>query len=127
MLEQRIDLAVRALELHKFDAIAFTGMSGALIAPPVSLKLGKPFIMVRKPYVSGHSEWAVEGDYGAKSYIILDDFMATGETVKRIRKQIAAVMPSAKYGGMLSVIGLTEARVEQYKKKKQPFPLNHLN
>jgi len=33
---------------HLFDAIAFRGMSGAIIAPAIAARLNKPVLMVRK-------------------------------------------------------------------------------
>lgn len=122
-LAQRIDLAAKALKRHKFDAIAFMGISGTLIGPPVAMKLGKPFLLVRKPGHDSHSQWDVEGDYAAKSYIILDEFSETGQTKDLIQQQIKEVMPSAKYEGFIGVKYLTEATVEKYAKKKKPYPL----
>ena len=44
------------------DAIAFRGMSGALVGPMVALELGKEFIMVRKRNANSHSSYMVEGN-----------------------------------------------------------------
>lgn len=123
LLQKRIDLAVKALQRHRFDAVAFMGMSGALIAPPVAMSLGKPFLMVRKPEASSHSKWNVEGDYAAKSYIIVDEFAETGQTKKFIQKAIREVMPNAKYEGFLGVKWLTESGVAHHDKQDKPFPL----
>lgn len=103
-LKERIDLCVQALkiDLGRFDAIAFTGMSGALIAPPVAMALGKSLIMVRKPGHSSHSDYTVEGDYAARRYVIVDDFRSSGKTEANIRESIAQVMPRAEYIGFLS-------------------------
>ena len=46
-------------------AIAFSGMSGALIAPIVALRLKKPLIMVRKDNDESHSGRLVEGVIGS--------------------------------------------------------------
>jgi adenine/guanine phosphoribosyltransferase-like PRPP-binding protein len=124
-LEKRIQFAVRALKGHQFDAIAFSGMSGALIGPPVAMRLGKTFLMVRKGSLdeSSHSPLSLEGDYAAKSYVILDDFSETGATVQRIKKEISAIMPAAKYVGFLAVKWITEARLAKAEKSKEPYPL----
>jgi orotate phosphoribosyltransferase-like protein len=80
--------AIKLLELeNKFDAIAFRGLSGSLIAPVVALKLGKTLLAVRKGEEC-HSSRQVEGDLGADRYIIIDDFVSSGETVNKIRKAI---------------------------------------
>ena len=122
-LQTKIDLSVRALKGHKFDALAFMGLSGALIGPPVAMRIGKPFLAIRKPNEDTHSGWEVEGDYAAESYIIIDDFQETGQTIQSIRDQIRAVMPNAKYEGFLAAKWLTDARVGGYEKRKQLFPL----
>jgi hypoxanthine phosphoribosyltransferase len=77
---------IRAQKL-KFDAIAFTGLSGALIAPLVADKLKKPIIAVRKEKTT-HSDCFVEGCFSGKKYIIVDDQISTGATIKSIKDKI---------------------------------------
>ncbi len=73
----------------QFDAIAFCGMSGALVAPSVADALDKHLIMVRKADDgSRHSSLPVEGILEGR-YLILDDFISSGRTVKFIMAQIA--------------------------------------
>jgi hypothetical protein len=67
----------------EFDAIAFRGMSGALIAPIIAYKMNKPIIMVRKKGGS-HSSSTIEGYKNAKTYIVIDDFVCGGDTIKTI-------------------------------------------
>jgi hypothetical protein len=69
-----------------FDAIAFQGMSGSLIAPSVADRLGKGLIMIRKEH--SHSSLKVEGCMEGDNYIILDDQIATGNTVRNIIKRL---------------------------------------
>jgi orotate phosphoribosyltransferase len=83
----------------EFDAIAFRGMSGALRAPLLAIKLKKSLIMVRKSRKNNHSGRYVEGNYGAKTYIIVDDLMCTGMTAKMIVRRIKEAMPDAKCVG----------------------------
>src|ERR1017187_8038151 len=76
-LEETLKKAALILRHYKFDAIAFRGMSGALIAPALALKLDKTLLMVRKPKVQGdpngaHSSEMVEGDVAARTYVIVD-------------------------------------------------------
>lgn len=80
--------AAEILSHHNFDTIAFRGMSGALIAPLVSVILGKPFTMVRKPGEGSHSSCTIEGCTNFKTYVIVDDFMATGKTARAIKEAI---------------------------------------
>lgn len=105
-LKGRIQAVVDALtpELDKFDSIAFTGMSGALIGPPVALALGKEVIMVRKKGHGSHSSYKVEGNYGSKRYIMVDDGRSTGGTEEHVIMSIRDAMPRAEYVGFMSAI-----------------------
>lgn len=70
-----------------FDAIAFTGSSGACIAYPVSYITGIPLIYVRKDGESTHGEpIEAEGDFN--KYIILDDFVCSGSTIEHVYKRL---------------------------------------
>ena len=77
---QRCLRVIRKRKL-KFDAIAFRGLSGAVVAPMVALALKKTMIAVRKSHSHGVK---VCGDLGAQSYLIIDDFISSGETVRKI-------------------------------------------
>jgi hypothetical protein len=76
-------------QVPKIDAIAFRGMSGALVAPAVASLLGRQLIMVRKPELSTHSTRRVEGDVTARYYVVVDDFVYSGETLGTIISDIA--------------------------------------
>ena len=70
-----------------FDAIAFRGMSGALVAPAVSANLGKNLLMIRKE--QSHSEMNVEGFIGnPQRYVIIDDFISSGDTCYTIIREV---------------------------------------
>lgn len=72
----------------KFDAIAVRGSSGAAIGFPVSAMTGIPLLFVRKSETS-HADQRVEGpETDVDSYLIVDDFIATGSTVREIIKEI---------------------------------------
>jgi adenine/guanine phosphoribosyltransferase-like PRPP-binding protein len=87
------------LAQHQFDAIAFRGLSGALVAPIVALHMDKTLLCIRKEE-SSHSDSNVEGDIAARSYIILDDFVCSGSTVKAIQEAVTKVAPQAKCLGI---------------------------
>lgn len=84
----------------EFDAIAFMGMSGAVIAPTLGDKLKKPVIMVRKQKDTSHAvyggndgditgcTYSVEGYTKGTTYIIIDDLMASGNTLRQLDKTI---------------------------------------
>ena len=91
----------------RFDAIACRGVSGLLIAPIVAMRLNKTLLIVRKKEET-HSHFEVEGNHGAKHYIILDDFIESGDTVKEIAKAIHKVNPTAHCVGYIAYKRLSE-------------------
>ena len=79
----------RALQYIRYDAIAFRGTSGAAVAFPLSVDLGKPLLHVRKK--GCHCREKVEGQVDAKTYVVIDDFVSSGATLREIKKQINLV------------------------------------
>lgn len=68
--------------------IVAQGSSGQSVAWPVSYKLGIPVCIVRKPGEQSHAgEMSGSGDLG--NYIIIDDLISTGTTLRRVIKAIA--------------------------------------
>ena len=95
------------VQQFNFEAIAFRGMSGALLAPILAYKTGKTLLMVRKPKTlddgrnQDHSNFRVEGDRATKRYLILDDFMCSGNTIWSIIREIRFWAPEARCIGAL--------------------------
>jgi orotate phosphoribosyltransferase-like protein len=91
------------LRRYEFDALAFRGQSGSLIAPVLALQLDKTMLMVRKSSEAHdcHSGRLVEGDLGARTYIIVDDLISSGRTVQTIVREIGKVAPKAACLGVL--------------------------
>jgi adenine/guanine phosphoribosyltransferase-like PRPP-binding protein len=103
----------------RIDAIAFRGMSGCLFAAPLSARMRKPMIMVRKKCVScgreqSHTTQLVEGDRNAKTYVIVDDFIASGKTVRAIQEAITNWSQATCVGIMTAAVA---------KKKRGPYVL----
>ncbi len=73
-----------------FDALAFTGTSGAAMAYPLSMLMDIPLICVRKSTVGTHSMKVVEGSsqIDVRTYMIIDDFTSSGDTIKAIMRKI---------------------------------------
>ena len=91
---RHINLACKVFKRMDFDAIAFTGVSGMLIGPTICLRLGKPMIVVRKGDLDDcHSSNRVEGFQAAKRYVIVDDFVGSGDTVRRIQEAVKEFSP----------------------------------
>jgi hypoxanthine phosphoribosyltransferase len=74
----------------KVDAIAIRGLSGSLIGGILSHKLGIPLMCVRKG--KSHSDYRVETfltEYKPEiNYIIIDDLICSGGTIKAIIKEV---------------------------------------
>jgi len=73
-------------DLNSFDAIAFRGASGMMIAPMVAHTLKKDFILVRKELSEEkrHSYYELEGKETVSNYIIIDDGIDEGNTINKI-------------------------------------------
>ena len=86
---ERVAKKVKTLKKKlKFDAIAFRGISGSCVAFPVSYLTGIPLICVRKE--KNHHGNTVEGPaQDVMKYIIIDDFICTGDTLEAIIKKIS--------------------------------------
>ena len=86
-----INYVLKTLSNIEHDAIAFSGMSGALIASIIADRTGKGLIMVRKAKDCSHSFLTVESTAYAKSivkYVVIDDLIVTCRTVNRIIQHV---------------------------------------
>ena len=73
----------------EFDAIYVSGLSGIIPGAIVANKLGKQLIIARKPDTNSHATMIVEGMPTCKfTYIVYDDFVCSGSTLKRMAKQM---------------------------------------
>jgi adenine/guanine phosphoribosyltransferase-like PRPP-binding protein len=123
-LKKSLRIAVEILSNYKFDAIAFRGMSGALLGPALAVRLNKSMLLVRKKDDS-HSGRMVEGDKKTRVYVIVDDFMAGGETARKIVEEVKFFNSEARCLGILEIrnirknksFGFTEAGCERWQRK----------
>lgn len=101
------DRAVEVMVASEFEAIAFSGMSGAGVAFAMSLELGIPTIMVRKDDSSHHHvenfgpRRYLEGALDVDRYAIVDDQISSGRTVTYMMAKIAAYNPKARCVGIM--------------------------
>jgi orotate phosphoribosyltransferase-like protein len=93
----------KVLEKLQFDAIAFRGMSGAMLAPTLALRMNKTLLMVRKGTENSHSTRPVEGDKAARRYVIVDDLVDSGCTVRAICDEVKTFAPYALCIGVVEV------------------------
>lgn len=94
-----------------FDSIACRGVSGALMAAPIAYHFRKNLILVRKDDdQDNHSTERVMGDRLCQRYIVVDDFCASGHTVKAIQGGIYNYLSkTALCLGVLQVVKVHEA------------------
>lgn len=67
----------------QFDTLVGTGLSGAIIVPPLARALRKNYLIVRKSDDGSHSEYPAEGVLG-KRWVFVDDLIASGATLRRV-------------------------------------------
>lgn len=125
-MRTRLRLASRALREHNFDTIAFRGMSGAVLGPALAVRLDKEMILVRKPGDGSHSCLKTEGYKRALRYIIVDDFIDTGNTMNIITQAIADFAPDAKCLGLLQVSNIEACEFKATDPRKRPYKLGQL-
>ena len=90
----------------EFSAIAVSGVSGMVIGSIVAHLLKLRLIVVRKGIEGSHAKFEVEGcpvdDF---RYIVLDDFIDTGNTYHRIEKAITEQNPNSVCYGIFCYHG----------------------
>jgi adenine/guanine phosphoribosyltransferase-like PRPP-binding protein len=91
--------AVKKLRVYDFDVIVACGTSGLIVVPQVAEILNKHILVVRKPNEKCYSEFSTEG-VAPHRYVILDDLICSGNTVKHIKRIIKDEYPSAKCIGI---------------------------
>lgn len=104
---------------HPFDAIAFTGSSGAALAYTMSYFLKLPLIHVRKG-VSHYGGGRIEGTISSKKYIIIDDFIDRGNTIKRIIKTISNDLETPK---PVAICLYSSGRTTSFEFNQQEIPV----
>ncbi len=72
----------------QFDSIACCGTSGLMVVPQIAELLNKNIILVRKKNEKCYSDFAIEGVKPFR-YIILDDLICSGNTVRHIQRSIS--------------------------------------
>lgn len=128
-VNKTIGVAEELQKKYHFDTIVFCGMSGAAMAFLLSHWLNLPLICVRKPTDGSHFHkyWKFdekvllcEGNLDAKRYLIVDDFIATGDTVNRI---INAVKKEVPFAECVSLLMYAEPRNRNWSHEYWPAPL----
>ena len=84
--------------VDSFDSIACCGVSGLMVVPQIAELLNKHIIVVRKGEKC-YSEFRTEG-VAPFRYIILDDLICSGSTVRRIKKTLKEEYSRSKCVGV---------------------------
>lgn len=113
-LNEIIESVIVLLRKHSkgFDAIAFRGASGALVAPAVAARLHKSLILVRKPEENAHSRMLVEGPTEIVRYVIVDDLIISGATIREIKRVVKLFSPYSKCVGIVEYNELRHGLVD---------------
>lgn len=82
-----------------FDSIACCGTSGLMVVPQVAELLNKNIVLVRKKTDKCYSDFIIEG-VSPFRYIILDDLICSGNTVRHIKYSIREEHSRAKCVGL---------------------------
>lgn len=80
----------------EFTHIAVRGLSGMLVATELASLMGKEVMIIRKRKTK-HSFSRIEFSGTLEGYIIVDDLIATGSTIKKIQKYISEMKKEEIY------------------------------
>jgi adenine/guanine phosphoribosyltransferase-like PRPP-binding protein len=98
--------ALKALQPHKdeFDTLVCQGMSGVVVATPLSLMLGKKLSIVRKSGEYSHQRGGNhvigrEALKGQARVLFVDDFISMGGTRRRVQEAVTECNPNIVWVG----------------------------
>lgn len=83
----------------QFDSIACCGTSGLMVVPQIAELLNKNIILIRKKNEKRYSNFTIEGASPFR-YIILDDLICSGDTVRHITRNISHEYARSKCVGL---------------------------
>lgn len=86
-----------------FDSIVCCGTSGLLVVPQIAELLDKHIVIIRKKSDKCYSEFLMEGVTPFR-YIIVDDLICSGNTVRYIKRSIKEECPRANCVGVYCYI-----------------------
>lgn len=84
---------------NDFDSIVCCGISGILVVPQIAELLNKHIVIIRKQSERRYSEFLMEG-VTPNRYIIVDDLICSGDTVRYIKRTIKEECPRANCVGV---------------------------
>lgn len=97
-----IDHNLKHPKLGKVDLVVGIGLSGTMPLIPVKQKSGINVCAMRKPRTKSHgSNYAMMSWRDRQRYVILDDFIESGETIKGLRVRLGQLHPGWVCAGVL--------------------------
>lgn len=84
---------------NEFDSIACCGVSGLMVVPQIAELLNKNIVLVRKKNDKCYSDFTIEGVKPFR-YIIVDDLICSGDTIRHIRRNIEDEYDKTKCVGL---------------------------
>lgn len=87
----------------QFDSIACCGISGLMIVPQIAELLDKHIVVIRKSNEQCYSDFPMEGVTPFR-YVIVDDLVCSGNTIKHIKNTIHEDSPKAQCVGVYCYI-----------------------
>jgi orotate phosphoribosyltransferase-like protein len=132
-VDRAVEEAEKLLQQKEFDTVAFTGMSGAAMAYLLAYKLKVQLLCIRKttdgshfhqtfPY--GAKGLVCEGNLGTKRYMIVDDFITSGNTVNQIINSVSKEAPGAKCVAIL-MYAQSYSSICSHHTLEKPFEVTH--
>lgn len=83
----------------QFDSIVCCGTSGLMVVPQIAELLDKHIVVIRKPETKSYSGFAIEGVIPFR-YVIVDDLVCSGSTIKFIKNTIHEECPKSRCVGV---------------------------
>ena len=87
----------------QFDSIVCCGVSGLMVVPQIAELLNKHIVVIRKPDEKCYSDFPMEGVTPFR-YIIVDDLVCSGSTIKHIKHTIYEDCPKSQCVGVYCYI-----------------------
>ena len=87
----------------QFDSIACCGISGLMVVAQIAELLDKHIVVIRKPNEKCYSDFPMEGVTPFR-YVIVDDLVCSGNTIKHIKHTIYEDCPKAQCVGVYCYI-----------------------
>lgn len=114
---KRIASICEVLKDIDFDSIAVRGVSGLVMGPIVAHVMDKHLIVSRKEDPTGHSIRTVEMSEYSRRYVILDDFVSSGDTLVKIVSDVdLELVGVCCYGQPMDAVRYTPASSENCKR-----------